>query len=124
LNDRAPGYGIVSFRRSTRTIEIANWPRWVDPSQPGAAPYEGWPITIHQLDNGFPHDGLSLGKIEVGHDNAVVQVFDSSGALVYALRPSVRTFELKVREPGEYSVLLLDPDGAYRKRIDGLEARR
>jgi alkaline phosphatase D len=54
LYDRAPGYGIVAFDRATRNITMANWPRWVDPSAPGAQPYEGWPITIHQLDNGMP----------------------------------------------------------------------
>lgn len=51
INDRAPGYGIVTFERATRRITFANWPRWVDPTRPGAAPYPGWPITIHQDDN-------------------------------------------------------------------------
>ncbi|MDP6175594.1 MAG: hypothetical protein QGF09_15620, partial [Rhodospirillales bacterium] len=35
LMNRAPGYGIVHFRRSTRKITMTNWPRWIDPSQPG-----------------------------------------------------------------------------------------
>jgi hypothetical protein len=46
--DRAPGYGIITFDRSDHTITMANWPRWVDPSSPGAKPYPGWPITIRQ----------------------------------------------------------------------------
>jgi len=41
----APGYGVVKFKRSSRSTEISVWPRWSDPSQPGAKPYEGWPIT-------------------------------------------------------------------------------
>jgi len=53
INDRAPGYGIITFDRIDRTITIANWPRWVDPSAPGAKPYPGWPITIRQE----PRDG-------------------------------------------------------------------
>ncbi len=51
INDRAPGYGIISFDRATRRITMANWPRWVDPTAPGAKPYPGWPVTIHQDDN-------------------------------------------------------------------------
>ena len=46
INDRAPGYGIITFDRAERTITFANWPRWVDPAAPGAKPYPGWPITV------------------------------------------------------------------------------
>jgi hypothetical protein len=48
INDRAPGYGIITFDRLDRTVTFANWPRWVDPNEPGAKPYPGWPITIRQ----------------------------------------------------------------------------
>jgi hypothetical protein len=48
INDRAPGYGIITFDRVERTITFANWPRWVDPAAPGAKPYPGWPITVRQ----------------------------------------------------------------------------
>jgi len=48
INDRAPGYGIITFDRPERTITFANWPRWVDPKGPGARPYPGWPITVRQ----------------------------------------------------------------------------
>ena len=48
INDRAPGYGIITFDRRERTIGFANWPRWVDPKAPGAKPYPGWPITVRQ----------------------------------------------------------------------------
>jgi alkaline phosphatase D len=46
INDRAPGYGIITFDRASRKITLANWPRWVDPSQPDAKPYPGWPVTV------------------------------------------------------------------------------
>lgn len=52
INDRAPGYGIITFDRRTLRITMANWPRMVDPSAPGAKPYPGWPVTIHRDDNG------------------------------------------------------------------------
>jgi alkaline phosphatase D len=48
INDRAPGYGIITFDRPERTITLANWPRWVDPKAPGAKPYPGWPVTVRQ----------------------------------------------------------------------------
>ena len=48
INDRAPGYGIITFDRLERTITFANWPRWVDPKAAGAKPYPGWPITIRR----------------------------------------------------------------------------
>ncbi len=51
INDRAPGYGIITFDRRSLRITMANWPRSVDPSAPGAKPYPGWPITIHRDDN-------------------------------------------------------------------------
>jgi hypothetical protein len=52
VNDRAPGYGIVTFDRENRTITLANWPRWVDPLAPGAKPYPGWPITLRKEPGG------------------------------------------------------------------------
>jgi hypothetical protein len=48
INDRAPGYGIITFDRIDQTITFANWPRWIDPTTPGAKPYPGWPITIQK----------------------------------------------------------------------------
>ena len=57
IHHRAPGYGIVTLDRDTREITFANWPRWVDPSEPDATPYPGWPITFDQLANGFPAEG-------------------------------------------------------------------
>lgn len=51
LYDKAPGYGIVRLSRADRTITYECWPRWVDPTAPDAACYEGWPVTMHQPDN-------------------------------------------------------------------------
>jgi len=48
INDRAPGYGIITFDRVERTTTLENWPRWVDPKAPGAKPYPGWPVTVRQ----------------------------------------------------------------------------
>ena len=52
LYDRMPGYGIVRLRRTDGTIEFECWPRWEDPSEPGAKQFAGWPVTIQQSRNG------------------------------------------------------------------------
>ncbi len=112
IHRRAPGFGIVVFDRATRKITLANWPRWVDPSKPGAQPYPGWPITIDQLDNGFPRQGLSLGQIDAaGMKDPVVRVINqSNGEIVYTLRIQGSSFTPRVFQPGVYTVKVGDPD--------------
>jgi len=105
LYDRAPGYGIIRFYRDTRKITIANWPRWVDPSKPGANPYEGWPITIDQIDNGLPRGPWRLETIETGLNDPVLQVIDQAGGeIVYTLRIKGGSFTPKVFREGTYTV--------------------
>ncbi len=119
INHRAPGYGIVKFRRADRKIEIANWPRWVDASAPGAKPYPGWPITIDQLDNGFPADGPALPEVSSEADDPVVEVLDSqSGETIYAVRIRGKTFTPRVRERGRYTVRV-DGQTAYENQPAG-----
>ena len=110
INSRAPGYGIIEFDRASRKITIANWPRWVDATEPGAKPYQGWPITIDQLDNGFPKNGRALATVKTQSDGAFVEVIDkASGETVYALRINGRSFTPRVRRPGDYLVRVTEP---------------
>ena len=104
INHRAPGYGIVKFRREDRSIEAANWPRWVDPSAAGAAPYPGWPITVEQTDNGLNGAAYVLPEVEADVDDPVVQVVDAAGEIAYTLRIDGRRFTPRVWKPGTYSV--------------------
>jgi hypothetical protein len=53
LNERAPGFGLVIFDKKSRTIRLENYPRWADLSRGPDQMYPGWPITIHQMDNGL-----------------------------------------------------------------------
>jgi hypothetical protein len=125
INHRAPGYGIVTLDRDTRKITLANWPRWVDPSQPGAMPYDGWPITIDQLDNGFPHQGLSLPAVEAEVEDPIVQVIDAStGEPVYTVRIKGKAFTPKVRRPGLYTVTVSDPAQNYERVFADQRAAR
>lgn len=121
LHNRAPGYGIIVFDRATRRITLANWPRWVDPAAPGAQPYPGWPITIEQLDNGYPRNGPALPPLpDPGFDDPVVQVVDeASGEVVYTLRIRGRTFRPRVFRPGLYTVRVIDPDRGLLKEARG-----
>jgi len=50
LYDRATGYGIVRFDKPNQTVRIECWPRWVDPSKPGAEQYPDWPVTVDMKD--------------------------------------------------------------------------
>jgi hypothetical protein len=117
LNQRAPGYGIVTFDRQTRRITIANWPRWVDPSQPRARPYPGWPITIGQFDNGVPKAGWTLETVRTpGVSDPVVQVVEqSSGEVVYTVRIQGDSFTPHVFRDGVYTVRVLAPERGYRR---------
>ena len=125
LRYRATGYSILRCNRETREVQVAVWPRWVDPSEPGAKPYEGWPITVKQLDNGLHGAQWALERIETpGQRDQVVQVRKEDGEVVYTLRVNGDSFTPLVREPGTYSVAAFDPDGGYRQELKGLRARK
>ena len=123
LFHRAPGYGIVKFRRADRTIEFANWPRWINASEPGAEPYPGWPIRISQSDSGLPK-GFTLPPIDAGTvTDPVVQVIDeSNGEVVFTFRIQGNAFTPTVRQPGSYTVRVIDTDSGESRETTGQEA--
>jgi alkaline phosphatase D len=125
LYDRATGYGIVRLNRKTRRITIECWPRWVDPSQPRAEQYLGWPISFHQLDNGLAHPDAYLPTLRVkGLDDPVVQVIDEANReVVYTLRASGSSFRPPVREAGVYTVKVGELGTPRVKVIEHLTAR-
>ncbi|MEM9936081.1 MAG: alkaline phosphatase D family protein, partial [Bacteroidota bacterium] len=88
LYDRATGYGVVSFNRASRDITLANWERDTDPTVEGALPYEGWPITINQLDNFTPENVQYLPTLSVeGMQDPIIQVSNAdTGDILYTLR--------------------------------------
>jgi len=124
LNHRAPGYGIIKFDRGERSIEFANWPRWVDASEAGAKPYPGWPIQIQQTQSGLP-TGYALPAIDAqGAVDPVVQVIsEPSGEIVYTLRIQGSDFTPTVRQPGTYSVRVIHPESGEVSESKGLQAR-
>jgi len=121
LMDRSPGYGIVEFDRATRKITLAVWSRREDPSQPGAKPCPGWPITISQFDNGFPYKGLFLDTIRLMRRDLCVQVIrESTGEIVYTVRLTGQPLTLRVFEEGAYSIRVFDPEGDYDETRRGV----
>ena len=123
---RATGYTIITCNRATRKTTVAVWPRWLDPSLPGATPFHGWPISFDQLDNGLAGAEWVLAPITTaGVRNAVVQVqIAATGEVVYTIRCNGESFIPLVRDPGTYTVLVYDPDGGYRREWLHVEARR
>ncbi|MBI3211035.1 MAG: alkaline phosphatase D family protein [Candidatus Solibacter usitatus] len=124
LHNRAPGYGIVHVDKTTRKITMTNWPRWVDASKPDAKPYKGWPITIHQFDNGINTAKYSLPTVTTKQANAVVQVVDeSNGDVVYTVRIQGRTFTPRVFRAGVYTVRVQSRKGVEQehKRVASLK---
>ena len=127
LFDRAPGYGIVAFDRTTRRITMTNWPRWVDATQPDARPYPAWPITIEQTDNGLPDTGWPLPTVSApGLGDPIVEVVnESSGERVYTFRIQGESIEPPVPGPGTYAVRVFDPDRPEKEgSFKGLQAHQ
>lgn len=113
VHDRAPGYGIVRFNKTTRAIMMECWPRYADPNDPSTGgQYPDWPITIRQTDNyaRAPWGWLPVvGRNDL--PNAVVQVADqSSGEVLYTLRTAGTRFRPHVFTNGTYVVRLSEPD--------------
>jgi hypothetical protein len=124
LYDRAPGYGIVRIDRKTRDLVVECWPRWVDPSMPGAKQYTGWPVTVNQLDNYGRTAAGYLPTLEVeGMSDPVVQVIDETdGEIVYTLRIKGTAFRPKVfQRDRRYRVRVGDPDAGKFEVLEGLE---
>ena len=124
LHDRAAGYGVVRFNKSSRDITLENWSRYSNPST-GGKPYDGWPITVNQEDNYGRKAAGHLAQLKVkGLDNPIVQLFDeNTKEIVYTLRINGSNFQPKVFDTKHsYSVLVgKSTDDDSMKMIEGLK---
>ncbi len=104
--ERAAGYGLVRLNVKTRDIKMECWPRGVDVTTADAEQYEGWPITINQMDN-YGREAIAyLPEIKVsGMENPVVQViYEPTEEIVYTVRFQGSQFQPKVFKEGTYTV--------------------
>jgi hypothetical protein len=122
LHERAPGYGIARFERTTRRITFEAWPRWSDPSR-GGRPYEGWPVTFGQLDNYATDATATLPTLVVtGMRDPVVQILeDARDEILYTLRISGDRFTPPVFGPGAYTARIGEPGTDRWQEVGGLE---
>ena len=123
LMERVPGYGIIKFNKADRTITLTNWPRWVDPSRKDAKPWDGWPVTLNQMDNYLSEGPYQLPAMEL-EENAVVQVLpQGSDVPVYTLRIKGTEFTPPIFEPGAYTVRIGDGE-KWTETQESIEAVR
>lgn len=126
LHDRGPGYGIVELLPGERRVRIACWPRWASPADPGAAPYEGWPVEFDQLDNhGPPTAWLPELSVE-GLEQPVVQLVRTDDPaitgeqIVYTLRLPGPSWRPPVYAEGRYKLRVGDPPEVAWQTLEDL----
>ena len=112
LNTRAAGYGVVRYKKSNRTITFECWPRNVDMFAPGARQYEGWPITIKQLDNFTIQGGYELPILQLSKAAQVVTITNYyTNEVISSLRVQGNRYQPKVVDLGLYNIELGEGEG-------------
>jgi hypothetical protein len=121
LHDKMPGYGIVRFNKSKRSVTFECWPRYADIETDEQ--YSGWPLTFALEDNYGREPTAHLATLELrGIENPVLQVFKSGRPpeLVYALRVEGSNIRPWVYEYGSYTVHIGEPGTDKMKTVRGL----
>ncbi|MBI5773758.1 MAG: alkaline phosphatase D family protein [Verrucomicrobia bacterium] len=123
VTDKTSGLGVVRFDKRRRVVTVECWPYDADPTK-GGTQFEGWPVTVSQLDNYARKAAAHLPTLNIsGVKNPVVQVFEEkSGELLYALRVEGNKFRPHVFAPGKYTVKVGEPETGKLKELTGLEA--
>lgn len=106
LHDLSPGFGLVIFNKSDRTITMECYPRQVNINQENSkeVQYEDWPITIHQYDNYArkPY-GYLPEIIFVDREDPVIQVIhEESNEIEYTLRINGSNYIPKTFQSGRH----------------------
>lgn len=126
INERAPGYNILTFDTSKQTLEIEAWPRWVNPKSADAQQFSGWPLTYHQTDNGYPLNGPQLPLINnLPKDGAVIQLLnESTNEIEYTLRVMDNSISPKAFSAGLYTVRVFDKNMVLMQEIKNQKAEQ
>ena len=114
LHSRAPGYGIVRVVRDAASpgggrVTLEAWPRHVDPTSAGAAPFAGWPVdfSLGEGEGRVPAGYLPSLKFERQPGEAAKVEVLRDGEVVYCWRWHGSTLALPV----------FDRDAAYSVRV-------
>jgi len=126
LHAKMPGYGIIRFNKTDRTIKAECWPRYVEPnSATDKDQYEGWPKTISIQDNYARNAVAMLPEIKVeGAENPVFQVLNTNNEVIYTIRTGETTFQPKVFKEGSYMVRVGIPEENIWKEIKGISTKQ
>jgi alkaline phosphatase D len=121
-NDLVTGYSAVTFTRSTREIELANWPEYADPLKD--KPFPGWPIKISQADNYGRRIIAWLPEVVTeGLSDPVIRIIsENTGEIVYNMRIRGNSYQPGVFFYGSYTIEAGDPDMGVWKKAEGIQA--
>lgn len=122
MQDKASGIGMVTFDKQAATVTVDCWPYLADPKTDKQ--FAGWPVTLNVTDNYNPRHSLELPTIIVaGIRKPVVQIIaEDNNEVVYTLRLSSRKFPPQVFKPGNYSILVTEPETGKEKKLTGIRA--
>jgi hypothetical protein len=105
LSTRVAGFGIIKYDKPKRNITFECWPRHVDITNPNAKQYQGWPITISQLDNFNPRKSFQLPTLQLSKEDQVVTVrHRTTREVVSSVRINGKTYQPKVLSLGYYTI--------------------
>ena len=126
LHDKASGYGLVRFNKTTRRITMECRRLLVDPSQsPEGTQFAGWPRTIAQTENygrkaaGYlPRSGCGACSIPLcrSSTNRTAKSFTRCASRAIAFRPKI------FRRWGTYTVRVGEPESNRFQERNGLAA--
>lgn len=105
---KSAGYGMVTFDKVARTMEIGCWPLLVDPTQ-ATSQFAGWPVRVSQVENLGNLDGGELPElIFEGAIDPLLELCDDNGAIVYTLRIAGNKFKPRTRKLGAHKLKVRD----------------
>lgn len=103
---RADGYGLIRFNKTTRKITFECWPRFSKVTDGDKAQFPGWPITISQdANDGRKVAGWLPELVFEGVEHPVVQVIeDATGDILYTVRVQGSRFQPRVYSAANHTV--------------------
>ncbi len=123
LFDRSPGYGVVTFNKQTRNIKMECWPRYVNPNKYPQGQFEGWPVSVNQLENNRPTSPFFLPNLKItGVENPLIKIVDERNELQLVLRIKGTEFQPILNQAGKYKVEVVEAGGKTLKQMEKLEA--